>query len=140
MSTTLLTNIDGIYKETSKMIYRTLRQCQSDYEKELSVIAQIFEINNHEALFLTVLIINNTDYKNCQLEDIANQLNISKFEIFENVQSLFSLESKGLININDPEEISDDNKRFSNRMRYPIDVLNKSFVITKTVENKLLNS
>ena len=43
MSTTLLTNIDGIYKETSKMIYRTLRQCQSDYEKELSVIAQIFE-------------------------------------------------------------------------------------------------
>ena len=140
MSTTLLTNIDGIYKETSKMIYRTLRQCQSDYEKELSVIAQIFEINNHEALFLTVLIINNTDYKNCQLEDIANQLNISKFEIFENVQSLFSLESKGLININDPEEISDDNKRFSNRMRYPIDVLNKSFVITKTVENKLFNS
>ena len=140
MSTTLLTNIDGIYKETSKMIYRTLRQCQSDYEKELSVIAQIFEINNLEALFLTVLIINNTDYKNCQLEDIANQLNISKFEIFENVQSLFSLESKGLININDPEEISDDNKRFSNRMRYPIDVLNKSFVITKTVENKLLNS
>ena len=140
MSTTLLTNIDGIYKETSKMIYRTLRQCQSDYEKELSVIAQIFEINNLEALFLTVLIINNTDYKNCQLEDIANQLNISKFEIFENVQSLFSLESKGLININDPEEISDDNKRFSNRMRYPIDVLNKSFVITKTVENKLFNS
>ena len=72
MSTTLLNNIDGIYKETSKMIYRTLRQCQSDYEKELSVIAQIFEINHLEAIFLTAITINNIEYKNCQLEDIAN--------------------------------------------------------------------
>ena len=140
MSTTLLTNIDGIYKETSKMIYRTLRQCQSDYEKELSVIAQIFEINHFEALFLTAIIINNTEYKNCQLEDIANQLNISKFEILENLPSLFSLESRGLISINEPEEISQESKKFSNRTKYTIDVLNKSFVITKTVENKLLNS
>ena len=140
MSTTLLTNIDGIYKETSKMIYRTLRQCQSDYEKELSVIAQIFEINHFEALFLTAIIINNTEYKNCQLEDIANQLNISKFEILENLPSLFSLESRGLISINEPEEISQESKKFSNRTKYTIVVLNKSFVITKTVENKLLNS
>ena len=140
MSTTLLTNIDGIYKETSKMIYRTLRQCQSDYEKELSVIAQIFEINHLEAIFLTAIIINNTEYKNCQLEDIANQLNISKFEILENLPSLFSLESRGLISINEPEEISQESKKFSNRTKYTIDVLNKSFVITKTVENKLLNS
>ena len=140
MSTTLLTNIDGIYKETSKMIYRTLRQCQSDYEKELSVIAQIFEINHLEAIFLTAITINNIEYKNCQLEDIANQLNISKFEILENLPSLFSLESRGLISINEPEEISQESKKFSNRTKYTIDVLNKSFVITKTVENKLLNS
>ena len=140
MSTTLLTNIDGIYKETSKMIYRTLRQYQSDYEKELSVIAQIFEINHLEAIVLTAIIINNTEYKNCQLEDIANQLNISKFELLENLPSLFSLESRGLISINEPEEISQESKKFSNRTKYTIDVLNKSFVITKTVENKLLNS
>ena len=140
MSTTLLNNIDGIYKETSKMIYRTLRQCQSDYEKELSVIAQIFEINHLEAIFLTAITINNIEYKNCQLEDIANQLNISKFEILENLPSLFSLESRGLISINEPEEISQESKKFSNRTKYTIDVLNKSFVITKTVENKLLNS
>lgn len=140
MNTTLLTNIDGIYKETSRMTYKTIDECQSDFEKELNVIALIFEINHLEALFLTVIIINNTEYKNCQLEDIANQLNISKFEMLENLPSLFSLESKGLISIDEPEEISQESEKFSTRTKYPIDVLNKSFVITKTVENKLLNS
>ena len=85
MNTTLLTNIDAIYKETSRMNYKTIEQCQSDYEKQIDVVAQTFEINQLEAIFLTAIIINNTEYKNCQLEDIANQLNISKFEILENL-------------------------------------------------------
>lgn len=138
MNTTLLTNIDAIYKETSRMNYKTIEQCQSDYEKQIDVVAQTFEINQLEAIFLTAIIINNTEYKNCQLEDIANQLNISKFEILENLQSLFSLESKNLISINEPEEI-DQETRLINRTNYPIDILNKSFIITKTVENRLLN-
>lgn len=138
MNTTLLTNIDAIYKETSRMNYKTIEQCQSDYEKQIDVVAQTFEINQLEAIFLTAIIISITEYKNCQLEDIANQLNISKFEILENLQSLFSLESKNLISINKPEEI-DQETRLINRTNYPIDILNKSFIITKTVENRLLN-
>ena len=139
MNTTLLSNIGEIYKETSRMNFKTIEQYQSDYEKQLEILVQTFEINHLEAIFLTAIIINNTEYKNCQLEDIANQLNISKFEILENLPSLFSLESKGLISIDEPEEISVDTKRFSHRIKYPIDVLNKNFVITKKVENKLLN-
>lgn len=138
MNTTLLTNIDAIYKETARMNYKTIEQCQSDYEKQIDVVAQTFEINQLEAIFLTAIIINNTEYKNCQLEDIANQLNISKFEILENLQSLFSLECKNLISIYEPEEI-DQETRLINRTNYPIDILNKSFIITKTVENRLLN-
>lgn len=139
MNTNLLKNIDVIYKETSRMSYKTIEQCQSDYEKQLNTVAQAFEINHLEAIFLTAIIINNTEYKNCQLEDIANQLNVSKFEIMENLQSLFSLESKNLISINEPEEIAQE-KRLINRAKYPIDILNKSFIITKTVEKKLLSS
>lgn len=138
MNTNLLTNIDAIYKEISRMNYKTLEQCQSDYEKQINKIAQTFEINQLEAIFLTAIIINNTEYKNCHLEDIANQLNISKFEILENLQSLFSLESKNLVSINEPEEFAQE-KRLINRVKYPIDVLNKSFIITKAVENRLLN-
>lgn len=136
MNTNLLTNIDEVYKEISRMTYKTIEQCQSKYEKQLKIVAQTFEINHLEAIFLIAIIINNTEYKNCQLEDIANQLNVSKFEILENLQSIFSLESKNLISINEPEEISQE-RRLINQAKYPIDILNKSFVITKTVENKL---
>lgn len=138
MNTKLLINIDAIYKETSRMNYKTIEQCQSDYEKQLNTVTQAFEINHLEAIFLIAIIINNTEYKNCQLEDIANQLNVSKFEIMENLQSLFSLESKSLISIHEPEEITQE-KRLINRAKYPIDILNKSFIITKPVVNKLLN-
>ena len=138
MNTKLLTSIDTVYKESSRMNYKTIEQCQSNYAKQIDVVAQTFDINHLEAIFLAAIIINNTEYKNCQLEDIANQLNISKFEILENLQSLFSLESKNLIRINEPEEIAQE-KRFMNRTKYPIDILNKSFIITKTVENRLLN-
>ena len=83
MNTQLLTSIDQVYKQSSIHAFKTLEQRQSDYEKELKVVSDIFEIDDLEALFLIAIVINNTEYKNCQLEDIANQLNISKFEILD---------------------------------------------------------
>lgn len=139
MNTTLLTNIDAIYKETSRMNYKTIEQCQSDYEKQIDVVAQTFEINQLEAIFLTAIIINNTEYKNCQIEDIANLLEISRFEILKNLNVLFSLQSKNLIEINDYVETNSETKRYLNRTTYPVEMMNKSIKISKPLENKLLN-
>lgn len=139
MNTTLLTNIDAIYKETSQMNYKTIEQCQSDYEKQIDVVAQTFEINQLEAIFLTAIIINNTEYKNCQIEDIANLLEISRFEILKNLNVLFSLQSKNLIEINDYVETNSETKRYLNRTTYPVEMMNKSIKISKPLENKLLN-
>lgn len=139
MNTTLLTNIDAIYKETSRMNYKTIEQCQSDYEKQIDVVAQTFEINQLEAIFLTAIIINITEYKNCQIEDIANLLEISRFEILKNLNVLFSLQSKNLIEINDYVETNSETKRYLNRTTYPVEMMNKSIKISKPLENKLLN-
>ena len=139
MNTQLLTSIDQVYKQSSIHAFKTLEQRQSDYEKELKVVSDIFEIDDLEALFLTAIVINNTEYKVCQIEDIANLLEISRFDVLKNLKVLFSLQSKNLIEMNDYEETNSETKRYLNRTTYPVEMMNKSIKISKSVENKLFN-
>ena len=139
MNTQLLTSIDQVYKQSSIHAFKTIEQRQSDYEKELKVVSDIFEIDDLEALFLIAIVINNTEYKVCQIEDIANLLEISRFDVLKNLKVLFSLQSKNLIEINDYEETNSETKKYLNRTTYPVEIMNKSIKISKTVENKLLN-
>lgn len=119
--------------------FKTIAQCLEIFEKEVKIISQIFEVDSLEALFLIIIIINNTEYKTCRLEDIADKLEISRFEILKNLNVLFSLQTKKMIEIQDSEEAVMETKRFLNRTKYPIEIMNKSITISKSVENKLLN-
>ena len=139
MNTDLLSSIDNVYQQISISDFKTIEQCLSNFENDVKVVSQSFEIDELEALFLIAIVINNTEYKTCQLEDIADKLEISRFEILKNLDILFSLQSKSLIEINDYEETMMETKRFLTRNRYPIEIMNKSIKISKTVENNLLN-
>lgn len=139
MNTELLSSIDNVYQQSSIHNFKTIEQCQSTYEKEVKVISQSFEIDDLEALFLIAIVINNTEYKICQIENIANLLEISRFEILKNLNVLFSLQSKNLIEINDYVETNSETKRYLNRTTYPVEMMNKSIKISKPLENKLLN-
>jgi hypothetical protein len=139
MNTDLLASIDNVYKQNSIHRFKTIEQCKSDYEKELNVISTLFDINDMEALFLIAIVINNTEYKVCQIEDVANLLEISRFDILKNLNVLFSLQTKNLIEINDYQVSNSETKKYLNRTTYPVEIMNKSFIISKGVENKLLN-
>lgn len=139
MNTDLLASIDNVYKQNSIHRFKTIEQCKSDYEKELNVISTLFDINDMEALFLIAIVINNTEYKVCQIEDVANLLEISRFDILKNLNVLFSLQTKNLIEINDYQVSNSETKKYLNRTTYPVEIMNKSFTISKGVENKLLN-
>ena len=138
MTKTLIDSIDKIYHQTTAYSYKTLEQYRKDFEKELNVISEWFQINALESIFLTAIIINNTEYKNCQLEDIAVRLEVSKFEVLAQIQVLFTLRDKKLIEINEWEDFSPERPHFLNQRKYPIDIMNKNFSISKIVEDKLL--
>lgn len=138
MTKTLIDSIDKIYHQTTAYSYKTLEQYRKDFEKELNVISEWFQINALESIFLTAIIINNTEYKNCQLEDIAVRLEVSKFEVLAQIQVLFTLRDKKLIEISEWEDFSPERSHFLNQRKYPIDIMNKNFSISKIVEDKLL--
>ncbi len=137
MNTQLLASIDIVYRQNSIHRFKTIEQCRSDYENELEAISKSFEIDNMEALFLIAIVINNTEYKVCQIDDIANLLEISRFDILKNLHVLFSLQSKKLIEINDYTVSNSETKKYLNRTTYPVEIMNKSFKISKSVEHKL---
>lgn len=139
MNTDLLASIDNVFKQNSIHRFKTLEKCKVDFEKELNVISTSFDINDMEALFLIAVVVNNTEYKICQIEDIANLLEISRFDILKNLNVLFSLQTKNLIEINDDAVTNSETKKYLNRTTYPVEIMNKSFKISKSVENKLLN-
>jgi len=139
MNTDLLSSIDNVYQQNAIHDFKTIEQCLTTYENELKIFSKSFEINELEALFLIAIVINNTEYRTCQLEDIADKLEISRFEMLKNLNVLFSLQSKNLIEINDYEEPHSETKRFLNRNQYPIKIMNKSMKISKMVENRLFN-
>lgn len=139
MNTQLLSSIDQVYKQSAIHSFKTLEQRQSDYEKELKIISDCFEIDGLEALFLIAIVINNTEYKVYQIEDIANLLEISRFDILKNLKVLFTLQSKKLIEINHYEVPASETNKYLNRTTYPVEIMNKSIKISKMVENKLLN-
>ena len=134
MNNKILEQINEVFKQTSRSNYKTLEQCRKDYEKELNAISQSFEITDLESLFLITIIINNTESKNCQFEDIAYKMNVSIFEVLDNIHVLFSLQSKNLIEINDFDEIPQENRRFSMRNKYTVEIMNKNFTISKETE------
>ncbi len=139
MNTQLLTSIDRVYQQSSIHNFKTLEQCLETFEKEVKIISQIFEIDDLEALFLIAIIINNTEYRICRLEDIADKVEISRFEILKNLNVLFSLQTKNLIEINDYEETNSETKRYLNRITDPVQMMNKSIKISKSLENKLFD-
>ena len=134
MNNKILEQINEVFEQTSRSNYKTLEQCRKDYEKELNAISQSFEITDLESLFLITIIINNTESKNCQFEDIAYKMNVSIFEVLDNIHVLFSLQSKNLIEINDFDEIPQENRRFSMRNKYTVEIMNKNFTISKETE------
>ena len=134
MDNKILEQINEVFKQTSRLHYKTLEQCKGDFEKEVNAISQSFDISDLEALFLISIIISNTEYKNCQIEDIADKLEVSRFEILKNIDILFSLQDKKLIEINEPDEAPQENRRFHFRSKYPIEVMNKNFTISKKTE------
>lgn len=135
----VLDYINNFYIQTSINSYKTLEQCKAGFENESKIISKTFEIDDLESLFLLAIIINNTEYKNCQLEDIADRLEVSRFEVLDNVQALYNLQSKNLVEIIEPEDLPQEKRPFANFRKYPIDIMNKDFVISRMVENKIFN-
>lgn len=135
----VLDYINNFYIQTSINSYKTLEQCKAGFENGSKIISKTFEIDDLESLFLLAIIINNTEYKNCQLEDIADRLEVSRFEVLDNVQALYNLQSKNLVEIIEPEDLPQEKRPFANFRKYPIDIMNKDFVISRMVENKIFN-
>ncbi|HBR12207.1 MAG TPA: hypothetical protein DD740_08395 [Chryseobacterium sp.] len=137
MNKEILGQIDRVYKETSRLTYKTIEQCLADFESELKVISKRFGIDNFEAFFLLSIILNNVEYKNCRLEDIADKMEISKFEVLKNIEKLFSLQAKKLIEISKPKETEFNNHRYSHLSEFPIGILNQVFRISHEIEYQL---
>ena len=139
MNKEILEHINNIYKQTSRLTYKTIEQCKADFEPELKAISKIFGIADLEALFLLSIIINNAQYKNCQIEDIANSLEVSKFEVLENLDKLISLQIKNLIEISEPKNNEQENHRYSHKSKFPITIMNKIFKITEETEFQIFS-
>lgn len=139
MNKEILVQIDQVFKETSRLNYKTIEQCMADFESELKVISQRLCIDNFEAFFLLSIILNNAEYKNCRLEDIADKMEISKFEVLKNIEVLYSLQTKNLIEISEPNETEFHNHRYSHQSEFPIGILNQIFKISQEIEFQLFN-
>ncbi|MBP6577246.1 MAG: hypothetical protein KA796_06555 [Chryseobacterium sp.] len=139
MNKEILEHINNIYKQTSRLTYKTIEQCKADFEPELKAISKIFGIADLEAIFLLSIIINNAEYKNCQIEDIANSLDVSKFEVLENLDKFISLQSKKLIEISEPNDSEQENHRYSHKSKFPITIMNKIFKITEETEFQIFS-
>ena len=139
MNKEILEHINNIYKQTSRLTYKTIEQCKADFEPELKAISKIFGIADLEAIFLLSIIINNAEYKNCQIEDIANSLDVSKFEVLENLDKLISLQIKNLIEISEPKDNEQENHRYSHKSKFPITIMNKIFKITEETEFQIFS-
>ena len=139
MNKEILEHINNIYKQTSRLTYKTIEQCKADFEPELKAISKIFGIADLEAIFLLSIIINNAEYKNCQIEDIANSLEVSKFEVLENLDKLISLQIKNLIEISEPKDNEQENHRYSHKSKFPITIMNKIFKITEETEFQIFS-
>lgn len=139
MNKQILKHVNNVYKQTSRLTYKTIEQCNADFGAELKAISQIFGIADLEALFLLSIIINNAQYKNCQIEDIANSLEVSKFEVLENLDKLISLQIKNLIEISEPKDNEQENHRYSHKSKFPITIMNKIFKITEETEFQIFS-
>ena len=139
MNKQILKHVNNVYKQTSRLTYKTIEQCNADFGAELKAISQIFGIADLEALFLLSIIINNAQYKNCQIEDIANSLEVSKFEVLENLDKLISLQIKNLIEISEPKNNEQENHRYSHKSKFPITIMNKIFKITEETEFQIFS-
>ena len=139
MNKQILKHVNNVYKQTSRLTYKTIEQCNADFGAELKAISKIFGIADLEALFLLSIIINNAQYKNCQIEDIANSLEVSKFEVLENLDKLISLQIKNLIEISEPKNNEQENQRYSHKSKFPITIMNKIFKITEETEFQIFS-
>lgn len=139
MNKQILKHVNNVYKQTSRLTYKTIEQCNADFGAELKAISKIFGIADLEALFLLSIIINNAQYKNCQIEDIANSLEVSKFEVLENLDKLISLQIKNLIEISEPKDNEQENHRYSHKSKFPITIMNKIFKITEETEFQIFS-
>ncbi len=139
MNKQILKHVNNVYKQTSRLTYKTIEQCNADFGAELKAISKIFGIADLEALFLLSIIINNAQYKNCQIEDIANSLEVSKFEVLENLDKLISLQIKNLIEISEPKNNEQENHRYSHKSKFPITIMNKIFKITEETEFQIFS-
>ena len=139
MNKQILKHVNNVYKQTSRLTYKTIEQCNADFGAELKAISKIFGIADLEALFLLSIIINNAQYKNCQIEDIANSLEVSKFEVLENLDKLISLQIKNLIEISEPKDNEQENHRYSHKSKFPITNMNKIFKITEETEFQIFS-
>lgn len=139
MNKQILKHVNNVYKQTSRLTYKTIELCIADFGAELKAISKIFGIADLEALFLLSIIINNAQYKNCQIEDIANSLEVSKFEVLENLDKLISLQIKNLIEISEPKDNEQENHRYSHKSKFPITIMNKIFKITEETEFQIFS-
>ena len=139
MNKQILKHVNNVYKQTSRLTYKTIEQCNADFGAELKAISKIFGIADLEALFLLSIIINNAQYKNCQIEDIANSLEVSKFEVLENLDKLISLQIKNLIEISEPKDNELEIHRYSHKSKFPITIMNKIFKITEETEFQIFS-
>lgn len=138
MNTKILETLHAINEKTSRKKSKSLEQLKLDYQEELKLMSEIFEISILESLFLTSIIISNTDQKICDIDDIAFQLEISKFIIFQNLSAIYSLEEKELIEIFEIDRDFIPKSRYIS-FAYPIEILNKNFRITKNLENLIFD-
>ncbi|WP_333852732.1 hypothetical protein [Epilithonimonas sp.] len=140
MNKEILEQVNNFYKQTSSLTYKTIEQSNADFKIEIDRISKIFTIDDLEAMFLLSIITNNASYKNCQIEDIADNLDVSKFEVLKNYDKLIALQNRNLIEIYEPDDNNEYNHRYSHKFKFPISVLNKVFKISNEVELKIFST
>ncbi|MBH1960413.1 MAG: hypothetical protein I8H68_09905 [Flavobacteriia bacterium] len=136
MKNKILEKVTSFYRQSSHYTYKTLEQNKMDYKEELDYVSEFFKIDSLESLFLLSIIANNSEFKLCNIEEIASQLDVSRFDILKNLEVLYSLESKNLIEISEPHEYPQKNRKYAYLGSYPIEIMNKNLVISKAIENQ----
>ncbi len=130
-------SVNNFYLGNSEMSFVGLEQCKTDFQEECRALSETFAIGDTEALLLLTIICLNVDYRTCRIEDIADRLGISRLEVLNHADSLFSLQEKKLIERIKMEELPEQKRFFLNKFKYPLEIMNWQFTIGKTVQKAI---